>query len=159
MFGTAKAQRKRVSPPFTCSGGKPRADPADRDPVSRSPGERRVGERIVLGSRPQVRLRHNRRGLVGRRWDVAVGNLVQVSVTGALVVTAIPLQGVEVGTIVEIELQERRTTAIVRRAVVHHDMTLYGLELVDIDRWFQALIDRAITEARADARAASSTTR
>jgi hypothetical protein len=106
-----------------------------------------------------VRLRHARRGVLGRRTEVAEGNLVQVSVTGALVVTAAPLRDVEVGTAIEVELKDRRTAALVRRVVVHHDMTLYGLELVAVDPWFQALIDRAITESRGDMRSARTQTR
>jgi hypothetical protein len=159
MFGIARAGGNPIFGPITSSGGNPGDVAADRNHVGLIRGERRVGERLVIGSRPRVRLRAGRRGLLGRKTEVAEGNLVQVSVTGALVVTSTPMRDVEVGTPIEIEVKDRATTAIVRRVVVHHDMTLYGLELVQVDSWFQALIDRAITESRGDLRVSWSTSR
>jgi hypothetical protein len=126
--------------------------------VGLTPGERRVGERLVIGSRPTVRLRHSRRGLIGRKTDAVDASLVQVSVTGALLVTEQPMRDVVVGSTVEIEIQGRRSSTVVRRVSEHHDMTLYGLEYRRVDEWFQALIDRAIAETRGDVRAASSET-
>ena len=97
-----------------------------------------------LGARPAVQLRTPRRGVFGKKTATTDAQLVQVSVTGALLVTNTPIPDVEVGSRMDIVLQGRPSIATVRRVVVHHDMALYGVELRQIDAWMQALIDRAI---------------
>jgi hypothetical protein len=125
--------------------------PADRNDVEAVP-EKRMGDRLVIASRPPVQLRTARRGVFGRKTATTDAQLVQVSVTGALVVTDRPIPEVDIGARMDIILQRRRSTAIVRRVVLHHDMALYGVELREIDPWMQALIDRAILEDRGDVR-------
>jgi hypothetical protein len=125
---------------------------ADRSDVHDAPGNRRMGDRLAIAARPAVQVRTARRGVFGRKVTTTDAQLVQVSVTGALLVTAHPIPEVAVESPMQIVLQGRCSTAVVRRIVVHHDMTLYGVELREIDSWLQALIDRAIVEDRGDVR-------
>jgi hypothetical protein len=115
--------------------------------------DKRMGDRLAIASRPPVQLRTARRGVFGKKTTTTDAQLVQVSVTGALLVTDRPIADVVVGARMDIVLQGRRSTSIVRRIVEHHDMALYGVELRSIDPWLQALIDRAILEDRGDVRA------
>jgi hypothetical protein len=112
--------------------------------------DKRIGDRLALGARPAVQLRTARRGVFGKKTATTDAQLVQVSVTGALLVTDTPIPDVEVGSRMDIVLQGRSTIAVVRRVVVHHDMALYGVELRQIDAWMQALIARAILQDRGD---------
>ena len=114
--------------------------------------DRRMGARYVIPSRPAIELHHTRKGRFGPKVDTIDGMLVEVSVTGAMVVTSAALRDVEVGTVVALLLQGRKSTAIVRRMVVHHDMAFYGLEYRRIDDWLQALIDRVVTTERGELR-------
>jgi hypothetical protein len=116
--------------------------------------DRRIGDRLLIGTRPAVQLRHTRAALFGQKTDVIDGQLMQVSVTGALVVTPHPIRGVGVGSVIDLLIRGRKSTATVRRIDAHHDMVLYGLELGRIDAWLQALIDRAANDARGDLEAA-----
>jgi PilZ domain-containing protein len=112
--------------------------------------EKRLGARSLIPSRPEVEVHHRRRTALRTRTDRTTAQLVQVSITGALLVTAASMPGLEVGHTVDLVVQGRHSTVVVRRIDEHHDMTLYGVEYVTIDAWLEALVDRSVQAGRGD---------
>jgi hypothetical protein len=112
--------------------------------------ERRLGQRTVIQSRPDVEVHYRRRAALRTKTDQTAAQLVQVSISGALLVTAAPMPSVEVGQVIQLVVQRDSSSVVVRRIDEHHDMTLYGVEFVTTDAWLQALIDRAVQAGRGD---------
>jgi hypothetical protein len=135
---------------ITRSGAQRGPPPADGIGVEEISIERRLGRRTVIQSRPDVEVHYRRRAALRTKTDQTAAQLVQVSISGALLVTAAPMPSVEVGQVIQLVVQRDHSSVVVRRIDEHHDMTLYGVEFVTTDAWLQALIDRAVQAGRGD---------